>query len=104
MIGAVKPEEFYRRHPEIVAQLHRALKAGLAAWEAFGQSVDNEVCLSAIVIFLTNKEEVCSTVYAYIDSKAASDKVQWWRENETVVYRAMAICALEGFVDAEREG
>jgi hypothetical protein len=99
IIQAIDPRAFYDSHPDVVRHLRHALEKGLEYWHASGQDTSNGPCLEGLVLFLTNVDDVNVAVYEHVKPKAPADPIPWWATNQTVVYRAMAIVALESYIE-----
>ncbi|PTL55568.1 hypothetical protein [Paraconexibacter algicola] len=95
MCDAIEPEAFFVRDATVLDVVTERLNLGLTYWEAQGLDSDNETCINAIVVALSSLLQV----RAWIHDKAPADKITFWRDNEALAYRVMAMQALEGYID-----
>src|SRR5436190_1676746 len=80
-----------------VAALFDPLDAGVEYWSGIGGDFTNEKALAGIEIFLSRNDDV----YEFVAERAdPPDPVDWMGEHGKTAYRALAIVALERYIDS----
>ncbi len=97
MLRALKPDLFFATGPSVLDRISALLNHFLNMRHLQGLDTgDNEACIDAVVVLMTRDDET----FAYLDSKATPPPEQWWKDYGPTAIRAMAIAALEHYIDA----